>query len=185
MSRNPIEEKGGLNLQGFANNAPTRFIDKLGKEAHDGSTPEDDPNLPIPIPDGRQIIIPLKEDRCKMPCGYFCPRAITNCQDNIVWQDLIPTGCASFKLLVGGDICKTMDDMIKKAVRNNECFHFDCPKKKPNCRNQATFTGTYPVTVPINPAITLKILRVIPACTVSGSVTATISGHGKIGGCYE
>jgi len=70
LSRDPIEERGGLNLYGFVYNSPSNWFDFLGREPQ---APEPEPELPGKV-DGKYQVLPsegtpcTKEDAIEWAC---------------------------------------------------------------------------------------------------------------------
>lgn len=172
VSRIKDQYSDGLSLYQYVRSAPLQLTDPFGLES---KAPEYQPDLPMPLPSGSPIVIPLRSIKPgDLPCGSLRPSNLRDCRATVTFHGFCPVEELAYKVLTKGDVCAYLANYLKQL--GGRSISFECPKGK-QCCSKAQFAGTYPVTVQVTEA------ALSGTCRVTVQATGTIDVIGELGFC--
>jgi hypothetical protein len=142
-SRDPIEERGGINLYGFVGNDGVNRWDRLGLMF--GVEPIDHgwgPGVAPPLPDSNPPQQPPSYNIiASSTCSYSIPVSDCECDGGTKVQDTYPERakeiCIDFVKLYQASVVVLSTANCLVAAENNDCQKYTCCKERNKCRLKA------------------------------------------------
>ena len=111
--------------------------------------------------------------------GFLRPSKLANCKGKVTFHGWCPIEKLGFRS-AGGDLCQILEKAVKKVVGAGKGFGFEfkCPKGQ-RCCLKKRYAGEYKV------SIVVTKVKLSWSCSVSASVSGTVTLKGDIGRCRQ